>query len=385
MKLPIFARQGLPLLAIFLISFLSASCGKEEPQPRANQSIDIPGDNSDNGNETNQENQNSNAGIDELCIDVDCAGDLVCVHGKCELPTEEGFGCAAPRDLGELAAGKQTVEVNAIAGQPNQQQTHCAFSDRSPEAVFSFTVPGPARVSLQASSATQTLAMEARENLCNHADARLFCTASLDEVIYAVAGTTYYVIVEATDASSLADFSLELEVEELLCGPPLAWRCEEDQRIQCYAGTEEKAFRCAGGCSDGACLGDSCASALEVTASITLAGDLNAYSRTVNLVDSPSCSTEGTTGPISQGADLFLSLPALRAGQTLRIDSKDSANRPAIGIMSSCEEVRPACLAADSTEGFLEWTAPADGDYFVLIDALNNAAHPFEYEIELGE
>lgn len=387
MKLPNTTPPHLPFLAIILATFLIASCGTEEPQPRGNQNIGPPiGQNGNTGdNERNQGEENANAGEDPLCADVDCDADKVCVHGKCELPTEEGFGCAAPRSLGELKAGEQTIEVSAIGGQPNQQKTKCAASDRSPEAVFSFTVPGHARISLEASSSTQVLAMEAREGLCNDPDSQLFCIASLNDALYAQAGTTYYVIVEAYDASKLDDFSLKIQVEEQLCGPPLSWSCDGDQRVQCHGGTEERAYKCAGGCDDGACLGDTCANPLEITASQTLTGDLNAYSRTTDLASSPSCSTEGSVGPMTPGADLFLSFPDMKKGQTLRVDSKDSKNRPAIGVMSTCQEVKPTCLKADSTEGFLDWTAPADGDYFVIIDAMNNAAHPFEYEIELGE
>lgn len=349
------------------------------------------GEDAEPADTADEEAGDTEPGSPDLCADVECGEEMVCFQGSCVAIAGEGYGCASPEELGELEAKEYEIVVASADGQPNSLRTSCANTDASAEAVFSFTVPSPAHVKFTASGTPQNLAIELREEECQDPaedeETILFCAGRSGESAYLNPGTTYFLIVEARDDVLLESFMLNLEVTELVCAPPLSWRCEDDQRVQCQGGgTKEEPYDCPAGCSDGYCQGSSCANPLVIADPHTvLTGHLKTFDRNINLQDSPSCSSSGTVGPRTPGAELFLSLPGLRKDQNLRIDVTKSDNRPVIGIMSSCMEAEIQCLAADSTDGILEWPVPEDGDYFVILDPLNRSSNPFEYEIEIVE
>lgn len=377
--------------SIILILLLIAGCGGEDPPARGNQitsSPDAGGGGLNTGPDADADaDADGSEGEDELCADVDCDDGFECVEGVCQAQTAEGFGCAAPRELGELGAGSQIVEVEVPDGQPNIESTSCAPEDNSPEAVFSFRVAQPSRVRLQVlESAEQNIVVEAREGACRDSEAAIFCEgASSEGDFYAMPDETYYLLAEARTAYVLKDFTLEISVDELACSPPDEWSCDGGERTLCWRGEEERVFGCAQGCDGNECLGNSCQNPIEVAGATTLVGDLVAYSDNINFTHSPSCSTEGTAGPNTRGKEVVVLLKDLQTDQEVIVDAKGSAFSAAIGITSECGTGPMECIAADSIENYLEWKVVNGGDYYLIIDALRPQDAEFQYSIEIRE
>lgn len=368
-----------------LVLFYAVGCGSDEPPVRGNQIINTP-DVEEDELDTEEDAENENGNKEDLCTEVDCDPGFVCVEGTCEAEAAEGFACAVPRELGPLSEGGHQIKVDAVEGQPNQQQTSCASEDFSPEAVFSFSVAETSRITPRIIESEQNLVIEVREGACSNPEAGQFCDGGSGlQNFYASPGTTYYLIVEARAAFDIGAFTLELEVERLACAPADSWTCEGNQRTLCLRGEEERTYDCAVGCDGSVCLGDSCQNPIEVTASTTLTGNLVPFSNHIDLAESPSCSTEGTTGPDTPGKEVIIMLRNLQPAQTVIVDASGNPFATAIGITKGCSSGTISCIAADSTSNVLEWSVVDGGDYFLIIDARRPQDADFIYSIEILE
>lgn len=375
---------------IMLVTAAVGACGGEGDDDNNNGGLLENGDNENQEPEENQnqpqENQNTEPGT---CGDTECADDEVCFEGQCELATDAGFSCFEPNDLGELSAdAEEIISAAAATGQANVLSTECGSDhEDSPQAVFSFSVAEPMQIDLSIDEAEDPVVVEMRTGDCRDQEAATSCDNDLEQTHYAEPGQTYFLIVEPVLDWNLGEFSIGLNTSALLCAPPGQWSCDGDNRVQCFAGVEERTYACGGGCTDGVCHGASCENPIEVTEAITVDGELGAYdsSGRFDFADSPACSTQGATGPTTEGQDLVFSLPGLVAGQQVIVDTSESDTSNVIGILQDCSEEMTECIAGNDTDDFLEWTVEADGDYFVVIDQFTTDSGPFSYSIEIIE
>ncbi|RAL20577.1 hypothetical protein DL240_16195 [Lujinxingia litoralis] len=386
------------LIAALALALPLGACG-EDPPPKTIDTIDAGpdggedtdsgspedggGDDADTDTETDTDGGDP---PDDLCEDVSCEAGEICVAGACEPEPEEGFSCAAPHEIGALDLNATTTLSANPDGQPNTLKTRCSRADHdtSPEAVYSFEVTEAARVVAELTDFGPGLIMELREDNCSDAEAPGWCSEPNRKEFFAYPGTEYFLIVEARRDFSVGEFTLELTTEALVCDAPGTYSCEGDNRVLCFNGEEERPFACGTGCDAGVCLGDTCANAREVTASATFEGDFSAFSSSINLEGSPSCSSAGTAGPITPGQEIIFALPGLSAGQTVEIDASGDEASSVIGIMSSCEAT-PSCVMATDTLETFTFVAPAAGDYFVIVDTFSPREGMFNIAIDIGE
>ena len=352
---------------------------------------------SDNGGENGlvfpqNQNQEEDAGqdVDEVpdpCDGVECEAGEVCVEGVCQGVADPGYSCAEPYDLGRLSGGVTEQNANPL-GQPDLMRTGCAAVDGSAEAVFRFEVAQPSRLRIDIDRAFEDIpvgimAKEIRQGSCVSAEAAVEC--SINPIIFdAEVGQEYFLVVEMNnDPENINEFKLEIEVEELACSPPGARTCRDGESVLCFGGTEERVSQCVGECAnDEECAGTRCETAIEVRGSGTYTGEYGAYQNRFDFSDSPSCSTEGTTGVNTPGRDVVFSLPGLQQGQTVTVEKGD-LGLAVLAVMSDCAESEAVCVVGDTTAGTLSWEVAADGDYFVVISPRTTVSGAFEYGIEI--
>ena len=373
------------IFCVLLVAVAMGACAEDDDNSNllANTGNVEENDNQDEKDNQDEQNQNNQ---EDPCADVECAADEVCFEGQCEPAADPGYGCHEPTDIGELSAD-DSQEVTADAtGQPNVVSTTCGSEhEESPQAVFSFTVDEPMEIDISIEDSTDPLVIEIREDSCRDEEAATSCDNAFEQTHYAIPGVTYYVVVEPVSQWNLGEFTLSFETSGLVCAPPGAWSCDDDIRVQCFAGVEERTYECGADCVDGECLGEGCHNPIEVTGSITVEGDVSAYdsSGRFDFSDSPACSTQGTSGPTTSGQDLLFSLPGLLEGQTVIVDALDSPTINAIGILDECDEENTQCIAGNDTDQLMEWTVPADGDYFVVVNQFATSNGRFIYSVEI--
>ncbi len=196
-------------------------------------------------------------------------------------------------------------------------------------------------------------------------------------------GTDYFVVVEPRTGIDRGSFEFTMTFEELVCSPPGGTSCNGDNLVVCQAGTSEAEYACGTGCMNAACLGDTCDTALEVTASGSYTGNIEAFDGTLDFGTQPSCSLGGDQGIATPGPEIVLSLPGLEAGQTVTVDaSMNDDNDNAIFVLDQCTD-QEGCLAAIDIGEVLTWDVEADGDYFIVIDKTTDSPNPFNYTIDI--
>lgn len=316
-----------------------------------------------------------------VCDGVVCEDGEACVGGECVVVGDSGFSCETPRDLGVLESGAALQFQGNSDGQPVLLKTGCAAQDHSSQSVFKFRVAENTEVQAKFLSTTLPAVMEFREDGCVDGSNALFCDMQPGS-FEAKAGKDYYLVVEARHDFSTGDFTVELEATTKACSPAGSWTCEGTERVQCYAGTETRAFACGSACNAGVCAGDTCDDAIVVDGSVRVQGSLSAFENHFNFKDSPSCSTDRLTGPITGGQDVVFRLPGLRVGQQVMVDTTSDSGRGVVGVTKSCG-LSAGCVAADDQTGKLDWTVDIAGDYFVIIDRGTVSSVSFDYRIEI--
>lgn len=315
------------------------------------------------------------------CDGVVCVTGEACVDGDCVAVGDIGFSCEAPRNLGTLVAGTPLQIDGNSDGQPVLLKTGCSAKDHSSQSVFKFRVEENTEVHVKFLETTLPVVMELREDGCVDGSNALFCDAQ-PRSFEAKAGKDYYLVIEARHDYSTGNFKVELSAAAQACSPAGGWTCEGTQRVQCYAGTEKRAFECGSGCISGVCTGDTCENAIVVDGSVRIQGISRAFENNFDFKDSPSCSTDRLTGPVTSGQDVVFSLSGLKVGQLVKIDTTTESGRGVIGITKSCG-ISAGCIAADDQSGKLNWTVDVAGDYFVVIDRGISGNVPFDYRIEV--
>lgn len=386
-----YSRGVIWLVALSLAAGVWAGCGDDKPSNNkvvnnSDSITDTSGGERDTGQDVKDEEDGEEGDAPDAskgaCDGVVCLPNEACVEGVCEDVGDIGFRCEAPRDLGVLAVGTPLQVDGNSDGQPVLLKTGCAAQDHSSQSVFKFQVAENAAVDIKFLETTLPVVMEVREDGCVDGSTALLCGMQ-SETFQAKAGIDYYLVVEARHDYSTGDFSVELSPKAAqVCSPAGSWSCDGTQRVQCFAGTEERVFECGSSCGDGVCAGDVCDNAVVVSDAVTVAGDTRAFENQFDLKDQPTCSTDRVTGPMTPGQDMVFSLPGLKAGQTISVDTTQQPGRTVIGVTRNCG-ISAGCVAADDQTGKLVWPVDVAGDYFVIIDRSSNANVPFAYQIEI--
>jgi hypothetical protein len=314
-----------------------------------------------------------------------CEDDQKCVRDVC-VPIDAKLACDEVQDLGEVDLAAEVSASGNTEGFVDTTTTTCAAVQNlsGAENAFKFTVPAAARVNLVLTSESSVdWVIEVREGACEDAAASMTCSDVEDFDFVVEPGTEYFVVAEPRTGIDRGPFEFTMTFEELVCSPPGGVSCDVDDVVVCQAGTSEARYGCGTGCMDAACLGDSCATAFEVTASTSFAGDTEAFSGTLDFGSQPSCSVGGEQGIATPGPEVVLSLPGLTQGQTVTVDaSMNDDNDNAIFVLDQCSD-QQGCLDAIDIGEVLTWDVPADGNYFVVIDKTTSSAKPFAYAVDI--
>lgn len=337
-------------------------------------------------NGTNNATGGTNNGTpDPECVGIICEEGRVCVKGVCVLP-DLSVACDDGESLGMVDVSQPLTLSGDTRGWADSVVTTCAEGGEfsGAENAFSFEVPAPVLVDVRlTSSAGIDWATEVRVDDCRSSDAVLICQDPERFEFLADPGKTYWIVVEPLSGIDEGAFDIELTFTELVCSPPGGRSCNGDDVVLCLAGTSEASFSCGTSCQEGTCVGDSCAAPHIVTASASFSGDTEAYSNTLNFENQPSCSMSGTQGIATPGPELVLLLPELTAGQTVTVDTTmNDDNDNGIFVLDSCSDMQ-GCLAAADLGDMLEFTVPADGDYYVVIDKLSPSPKTFHYTVDI--
>jgi hypothetical protein len=287
--------------------------------------------------------------------------------------------CDAIEDLGSLGVGA-THQATGDTAQGSHALDPSCGSDGRKEVTFQFQVDEPARVQLEVQSQTaDEWTMSLFSGSCDSPE-HVKCKEGTADVFVAEAGVTYFLSLEAAEDAA---FGLSLKTTALGCAPVGSSTCEVDQVTHCETGHNEVTYGCAYDCEGDACGGDTCSSALVVSGSgsHSFTGSYTGYKSQFNFSNHPDCSFSGS-GANTPGPDLVFSLPGLSGGDTVTIDASNDDVQQGIFVLEGCSNSQPDCVEGGLVlSEVLDWNVPDDGDYHVVVDALDQSDDDFEITI----
>ncbi|MFW5966496.1 MAG: hypothetical protein ACOCV2_03205 [Persicimonas sp.] len=199
---------------------------------------------------------------------------------------------------------------------------------------------------------------------------------------------------DASDAQQESDGSNvdELTDEDGVCLTDDTSCVDEGSRI-CRE-QDTPAQRCAEGCSEDACAGDTCEEAIPVDLSepgavVTLEGDQQAFEDHWNAAERPGCSLyeDEQAGP-TDGPEIFLAVDGFNEGDLIEFDARDSSTNFAFYILEECGS--SGCLDAGAHDEDLayrhRWEAADDRPVRVAAEVFGpERDRPFRIDIRRFE
>lgn len=363
--------RRLLLITLTALAVMASGCGEDPTLP------DPPAPRKDMG-ETNDMNPADMGGGDPDLGTPDM--DMGCTGRECGFTFTKFGACNQVVDLGTIDTSRATQKDaygNTTDLIPEAVASCSGFGDEAPEFIFAFQVTDDALADMELQSISQfAWAVALREGACDEA-ADVQCNTSGTDGYTLKAGTQYFLIVEPSAGVDYGEFELTLDLTPLACAPLGGRSCSgSDLKVCEVAG--EASYACGAACAGDACGGDSCdtAIALSGAGSYTYEGDLNAYTSTFDAADIASCALDGTLS--TPGAEQIFRVTGLQAGQTVEIQANapTDMNDDVIFVLDGCGATA-ACLEVKDLGDRLTWTAPAAGDYTIIIDNLaqNSAAY----------
>lgn len=290
--------------------------------------------------------------------------------------------CNGITDLGTIEASGGATASGDTAGGTNLVDPICG-TEGNREVVYQFSVDGAARVNVEVQSQqTDDWVLGLYEGSCDDPQ-RIKCEDSRADVFVAEPGVTYFLAVEPLDPSVEASFSLSLATTALECAPMGATSCDGDRVNRCESGFTEVTYSCAYACQNTACGADICDNAIEVAGagSETFTGSYVGYGSNFNFQNRDDC-TGASVGVNTPGQDLVFFLPGLSAGQTVTIDASGDDFQEGIFVLEGACSQQATCAAGGlDVDGILDWTVETDGDYYVVIDLLEEQSGDFDITI----
>ncbi|MGM0557407.1 MAG: hypothetical protein ACQEVA_13575 [Myxococcota bacterium] len=319
-------------------------------------------------------------GEDNTCESTeDCEDGEICLEGTCVTETAE-TKCEAAVDLGAIDIGETKSGGGDLFAASDFTSNSCANEEDSGEVMFRFTAESDGLVTFDPTfEGAFGATVEYRGYSCQDIEGVDGVCYESPETFFATAGTEYLVVVEL-DSPRGGDFTIDLSLEE---GCQTGDRACSGDDLKFCSGDGFDTYTCAGGCSTSACAGDSCSNPIQVTGSATFSGDVAAYVNNYNFEDSAEfCSTGDGTAIPTPGEEVIFELPNLTAGQVIGIDTQtgdDNAN--AIFVSNNCGEPF-SCSETSLLDEDFEWTAPADGTYYIIVDKQFGGGDTFSYSID---
>ncbi len=290
------------------------------------------------------------------------------------------------QDLGEIAADQSATASADLADAINAVEVSCSRPNTR-EIVFSFSLAQPSRVAISTSSTDVTdWNLQINQGDCD-ATREFVCFNNANETVFLEGGVEYHLIVEPGDRETSGQVQVDLTTEALGCFPSGSTQCAGGDVQICGNNFTPVTETCSHGCSGGSCSGDTCenAIAMDPSDSMLLEGELDAFRNTYNFGSRDECFDSGF-GLSSRGTDIAVALDGLTAGQVVRVDASENVgdfNDNTIFVVDSCGAT-PSCVTGGDDET-LEWTAPTDGDYVLIIDTISEADHTFAYQIDIED
>ncbi len=351
------------------------------------------GPNNNNGTTNNKGTTPTNGGSDDgkdygagcdgiVCEDVDQR----CVRGSC-INKSFKIACFEAQDLGVLDITQTKTASGDTKGFADSLSFECSQTENGfsgPENAIQFQLSADANVKIDLSSTSPIdWAMDLRTN-CHDPSTSVLCQDPETLSFPGKAGETYTIVVEPRSGIDEGTFNLDFEFTASLCSPAGSYSCDGDNLTRCVAGgAAVQNLACPAGCSDAACIGNTCSEPIVVTASTTFSGDSAAYTNVLDFGAQPTCSPDAVSGISSPGSEVILSLPNLTAGQKVVVDtSMNDENDNAIFVLETCSD-QDSCLAGVDLGEKLDWDVPSNGDYFIVIDKITNNPKTFNYIVDI--
>jgi hypothetical protein len=322
----------------------------------------------------------------ELCGGEECSPQEMCENDVCKLPAS--VQCNGATDKGSVAVGETITLSGDFTGEIGDGLTTSCSGDRpeKPEMVYSFTVEENSLFEMTTDfPGAFDAKVEFRRSACENPAADTTVCRDDDTGFWAAAGETVYAVVEH-DSGPADSFTVDLTAKAAPCNPN-TYTCNAQGNLEyCqYNGetTSVVEYQCPGGCSNGACTGDSCADPIVVTGSGgTYAGDGEAFSDQLDFTNANQCVISDPQ-PTTDGADLVFEV-ALQSGETLTVDaSADSADH-LIFFSTSCGPDPSQYVCIDETnEETLSVTAGESGTVYAIVDKWTRKIEPFDIDITI--
>lgn len=295
--------------------------------------------------------------------------------------------CDGIVDLGELSAGSEPRSVEDTADGTALLDPSCG-AETNNEVVFAFTVSENLDIDAQVTSSdVNDWVLSLYEGDCDSQE-EVSCEESNSDSFIVESGESYLLAVEPAEVGVDGSFELQLDASAIQCTEVGQASCDErGRRTTCETGYNEVAYNCAYDCEGGACGGDVCDTALEVdtSSSQTFGGDYEGYTDEFNFDGRDDCGHTGT-GPNTPGEDLVFSLPGLSQDDEVTVDASNGDGQYAFFVLDECATDIDCVSGGLEVDDALDWTVPADGDYYIVVDMLDPTDSPttegFEIQIE---
>ncbi|MEZ4461757.1 MAG: hypothetical protein R3E66_18950 [bacterium] len=273
-----------------------------------------------------------------------------CVNGHCEGTTGRTCGAAKPLVDGDVVF----IDPDDYASPPLALDPPCQ-SFTGPHRYFAVELASGENLHIKGSA---NLRVALLDRCSDDSECLVDGVSSLD--FTASNAGTYFLV-----ATAQAPAMFQVEVSSRCQGPPV---CAYGTLSTCDAGLVSCGVACA---TSTACaspvFNDSCTNPQAITTPFTLQDNLSRYSNQLDV--GASCVLRSTPGP-----DAVYPV-ALLAGETLSAHLTD-IDRASLRLAISDTCAVTQCLAYGRD---LEFTAPADGTYFMVVDGVMNGA--FELEV----
>lgn len=380
-------RLLIPILALAL------GCGDDKsstpppfvpPTNDMNQDMPDPNNVEDMDEDQPEDDQGPSNNPGEECDTVTCEAGEKCVRGDC-VPEASKLACDEVNELGELAMDQTHTLNGDTTGFVDTLSTTCGMAGafNGAENAFSFTAAGSGTATMELTTdAAVNWLMEVRRGGCASAADVATCNTSERITFPVVEGQEYFLVVEPEVGFDKGAFEIELTFTESACAPFGSRTCAEGHVEECRA-SGAVTLNCPAGCEEGACLGDTCDSAIEVTGPGTYAGNITALDSIFNFEGEVSCGTTGNSGFRSTGQDLVLRVPGLTAGQVVTVDASSDAQDQVIAVLSTCDGAAPTCVGRNDLGDMLTWTVAEDGDYFFVIDTSTPSNGDYSFTVDI--
>lgn len=346
---------------------------------------------------------------------LSCSGTVqtYCKSSGVETTHDCGYACSGGSCEGDTCSGAPDITSDASqSGGTSFSGEWEAFANDLNSATcsgFSFDVDGTDHVyqlDLQDGEAVQA---EIRgegdfflylKNASDCGDAAASCkasdTAEGDPVSISYTNTTGSAetlnLVADREAISGGSFTLDVNIVSTCSPTDSATSCSGTELGYCTSDGIPTSYECGYGCSSGACEGDSCSTAPNITSDVTsgdgatFSGDWNAF--TNSYEDDDTCDGDvGISSADTNGADQFYEID-LNSGELLEAEaSGDGDYSLYVKEPSNCGVGATACLEGVEEEGdpaSLTYTASQDETVILGLDREAESGGTFRLDVQVG-